>query len=194
VTAHRRESWDSGLAGIASALRQIASERLATADFLLHPNPKVAARMRLLLGNCEGIGLREPCDHAAAIAAMLDADLVLSDSGGLQEEASALGVPLLVLRSTSERPEAIAGGGMELVGTDPQRILASVRRLIGDPAALEAMTNAGCPYGDGRASERIAGIIQQWLNERDKQQDFGEESVALPSPARTGCPRQTYGW
>ncbi len=94
---------------------------------------------------------------------MRDADLVLSDSGGMQEEASVLGAPLLVLRDRTERPEGIACGTMELVGTDAARILSTVRRLLEDRQGLAAMRLPSAPYGDGRAAERIAGSIAEWL-------------------------------
>ena len=146
--------------GIAGALRSIAEQRLATIDLLLHPNPATAAHVRALLLGCEGVALHRPLGHRDTVAAMLGADAVLSDSGGMQEECAALGVPLLVLRERTERPEAIACGRMALVGTDPERIVAAVRGL-GQGAAPVASSDL--PYGDGRASERIAGIVDAWL-------------------------------
>lgn len=161
VTCHRRESWGAGLAGIAGALRTIAEQRLASIDVLLHPNPATAAAMTGLLAGARGIRLHPPLPHAPTVAAMLAADCVLSDSGGMQEECAALGVALLVLRERSERPEAIACGCMTLVGTDPERIVAAVRRLGGrGPAAPSRV------YGDGRAGARIAALIEQWLKDR----------------------------
>jgi UDP-N-acetylglucosamine 2-epimerase (non-hydrolysing) len=97
---------------------------------------------------------------------MRDADLILSDSGGIQEEAPALGTPLLVLREKTERPEAVATGNALLVGTDPVRIVSEVRRLVADPLALAAMSRRAFPFGDGRAAPRIAGIMAEWLNKR----------------------------
>jgi UDP-N-acetylglucosamine 2-epimerase (non-hydrolysing) len=97
---------------------------------------------------------------------MRDADLVLSDSGGIQEEAPALGVALLVLRGKTERPEGIAAGNSRLVGTDRDRIVAEVRRLLDDPVALAAMSRPVLPFGDGRAGPRIASIIMSWLQQR----------------------------
>ena len=94
---------------------------------------------------------------------MRDCDLMLSDSGGVQEEAPALGVPLLVLREKTERPEALWTGNLRLVGTDTGRILEAVRNLLGDPVALSAMAEPCLPYGDGRAGYRIAALIEQWL-------------------------------
>ena len=97
---------------------------------------------------------------------MRDADLVLSDSGGIQEEAPALGVPLLVLRQKTERPEGIAAGCSLLVGTDRDRIVGEVRRVLGDPVALAAMRRTVFPFGDGHAGPRIAAIIVSWLQQR----------------------------
>lgn len=159
VTCHRRENWGNGLAAIAEAIRQIASERITEVEVILHPNPFVSGQMRAMLIGEAGIAFRPPCTHSQAIEAMLHADLVLSDSGGIQEEATALGVPLLVLRRATERPEAIASGNIELVGTDPARLVNAVkRRLSGKSAA-----GASLPFGDGHAGERIAAIIDEWL-------------------------------
>ncbi|WP_310467443.1 non-hydrolyzing UDP-N-acetylglucosamine 2-epimerase [Sphingomonas sp.] len=163
VGFHRRESWDSGFEAIAAALRAIAAEGIAEIAVVLHPNPHLAARARRLLGRQRNIRLRAPCSHREMIAAMLECTLMLSDSGGVQEEAPALGVPLLVLRDKTERPEGIAAGNIELVGTDPARIVAAVRRLLADPLALATMSRPALPYGDGRAAPRIATVIDQWL-------------------------------
>jgi UDP-N-acetylglucosamine 2-epimerase (non-hydrolysing) len=166
VTCHRRESWGEGLAGIAAALRQISAAGTSEIRLILHPNPRVAAQMRDLLGGVAAIELVPPCTHAEMLRMMRDADLILSDSGGMQEEAPALGVPLLVLRDHSERPEAIASGNIALVGRDPDRIVATALRLLSDEEALESMRAPSLPYGDGRASERIAEIAAKWLESR----------------------------
>ena len=163
VTCHRRESWGEGLAGIAEALRAIAASGIADVRFVLHPNAHVARAMRTLLGRCAGIELVEPCGHLAMLAMMRDADLVLSDSGGMQEEAPGLGVPLLVLRGKTERPEGIASGNARLVGTDPEAIRAEVERLLRDRSALAAMAARAFPYGDGRSAPRIAALVSEWL-------------------------------
>jgi len=163
VTCHRRESWGEGLTGIAGAVRQIAASGFVSVEFVLHPNPQVSMRFRNLLAGTPGITLHRPCTHREMLARMQAADLILSDSGGMQEEAPVLGVPLLVLRDCTERPEAIASGNIAMVGRDPERIVAEVMRLLGDPAALEAMRRPTLPYGDGRASERIAEIVAEVL-------------------------------
>ena len=161
VTCHRRESWGDGLESIAAAVREIASAGTARIRFVLHPNPRVQSAMRQLLGEAPGIELLSPCSHDAMLQAMIEADLVLSDSGGMQEEAPLLGVPLLVLRKRTERPEAIASGNIELVGTQPERIVEAVRRLRSDPRRLARMSRPALPYGDGRAGERIADLLTQ---------------------------------
>jgi UDP-N-acetylglucosamine 2-epimerase (non-hydrolysing) len=166
VTCHRRESWGGGLQSIATALGEIARESDALIEFVLHPNAFVARTMRAQLAGIRGIALLEPCAHDQLLQRMRASDLVLSDSGGIQEEAPALGVPLLVLRDKTERPEGIAAGASLLVGTDAARITGEVRRLLGDPAALAAMSRPALPFGDGRAGERIAEITGQWLEQR----------------------------
>jgi len=165
VTCHRRESWTDGLPSIASALAELAGQGMEI-DFVLHPNPFVAERMTILLAGVRGIRLLDPCGHEDLLKRMRDADVVLSDSGGIQEEAPALGVPLLVLRAKTERPEGIAAGSSRLVGTDSGRIVAEVRRLIDDPAARAAMSRPALPFGDGRAGPHIASIIMSWLQQR----------------------------
>jgi UDP-N-acetylglucosamine 2-epimerase (non-hydrolysing) len=165
VTCHRRESWAGGLTSIAAALTELA-ELGVEIQFLLHPNPFVATRMRALLEDTRSVQLLEPCSYEGLLGRIRDVDLVLSDSGGIQEEAPALGVPLLVLRDKTERPEGIAAGSSLLVGTGCDRIVAEVRRLLGDPVALAAMSKRVFPFGDGHASPRIASIMMNWLEQR----------------------------
>lgn len=166
VTCHRRESWREGLHSIAEALLHLARAETADIDFVLHPNPHVASLMRGLVDDCPGITLLDPCSHRELVQRMSNADLILSDSGGMQEEAPSLGIPLLVLREITERPEGIATGNMRLVGTSAERIVAEVTRLLGDPIAYAAMARRAYPYGDGHAAPRIASIIDGWLGER----------------------------
>jgi UDP-N-acetylglucosamine 2-epimerase (non-hydrolysing) len=165
VTCHRRESWGEGLRSIAAALCQLAAGAVCI-DFILHPNAHVEAAMRDELGGNENIRLLPPCGHRELVERMRAADLILSDSGGIQEEAPALGVPLLVLREKTERPEAIASGNARLVGTRTDRIIAEARRLLDDPAALAAMSRPAFPFGDGRAAPHIARIVAEWLRAR----------------------------
>ena len=166
VTCHRRESWGDGLESIAAALVQIA-ETVAI-DFILHPNAYVAGRMQSLL-NRDRIRLLDPCSHSELIHRRRDAQLILSDSGGIQEEAPALGVPLLVLREKTERPEGIATGNSRLVGTSSDAIVRETSRLLSDPLAIEAMSRKAFPFGDGQAAIRIAAIVDQWLAVRAEQ-------------------------
>ena len=162
VTCHRRESWGDGLESIAAALIELASADVEI-DFILHPNRHVAEQMRRLLGGNSRIDLIQPCGHEELVRQMRDCDLILSDSGGLQEEAPALGTPLLVLRDKTERPEAIATGNARLVGTDTRRIVAEAMNLIEDPAARAKMSCPNFPYGDGQSGDRIAQLIADWL-------------------------------
>ncbi len=166
VTCHRRENWGDGLSSVALALRQLADEGTAASEFLLHPNPHVAKTAERMLAGFSAITLVPPCSHPELLARMRDCDLMLSVSGGVLEEAPALGVPLLVLREKTERPEALWTGNMRLVGTDRAQIVDAVRNLLGDPAALAAMSARCLPYGDGRAAYRIAAAIEDWLAAR----------------------------
>lgn len=178
VTCHRRENWGDGLISVAMALRQLAHEGTARIEVVLHPNPHVSQTIERLLGGCPAITLLPPCSQRRLIARMRDCDLMLSDSGGVQEEAPALGVPLLVLREKTERPEALWSGNMRLIGTDTGQILAAVRDLLGDPVALAAMAEPSLPYGDGRAGYRIAALIEQWLVGRSVQPSPRQRSKA----------------
>ncbi len=164
VTCHRRESWGKGLRAIAEALIELTLLHGIAVDLVLHPNPVVAGAMRQLLSGKSGIRLLDPLGHAQMISAMQGCDILLSDSGGMQEEAPALGVPLLVLRSKTERPEGVASGNMMLVGTDRNRIIDGVTRLL-DPAVRAAMSRPALPYGDGHAADRIALHIADFLRE-----------------------------
>jgi UDP-N-acetylglucosamine 2-epimerase (non-hydrolysing) len=161
VTCHRRESWGEGLQSIGAAVRDLAAD--AHVEFILHPNPHVANQMRALLGDVPGVSLLAPCGHRELLTRLRDADLVLSDSGGIQEEAPALGVPLLVLREKTERPEGIATGCARLVGTSTASIISAARKVLADPAALAKMRQPSFPYGDGNAGKRIAAIIEEAL-------------------------------
>ena len=167
VTCHRRESRGEGVRSVATALRRIAQQDRADIDVLLHPNPEAARPMLQLLSEQRGIRLIPPCSHSAMLAIMAQCDLLLSDSGGVQEEAPALGIPLLVLRDRTERPEAIATGNTILVGTDCDRIVGAVGRLLDEPRSLAAMARAAMPFGSFGASDRIAAIVDKWVAERN---------------------------
>jgi UDP-N-acetylglucosamine 2-epimerase (non-hydrolysing) len=166
VTCHRRESWGEGLKSIAAALIEIVRDYTVGVDFVLHPNSHVAATMRQSLDSIRGISLIRPCTQSELVRRMRDADLVLSDSGGIQEEAAALGAPLLILRDKTERLEVVATGNARLVGTSAERIVAEVRRLLGNPSELLAMALPAFPFGKGDAAPQIARVIKQWLDVR----------------------------
>ena len=180
VTCHRRESWGHGVAAIASAVSQLADSGVATFDVIVPPNAHVAQTLNGALCGQPNVTLLAPCPHRELLRRMRDSDLVLSDSGGMQEEAPALGVPLLILRDKTERPEGIDTGNMRLVGTDKDRIVTEVRQLLGDPLAYAAMSRKALPYGDGRAAPRIAAIIKEWLSGREMVTPTGLEPVFSP--------------
>jgi len=168
VTAHRRENWGEPLRRICLALRQLAEQdEDVRVVYALHRNPLIREVATAELGACPRVALIEPPDYGVFVRLMQRATLILTDSGGLQEEAPALGVPVLVLRRTTERPEGIAAGTARLVGTDPEAIVAAAQELLDDPAAHEAMARAVNPYGDGRAAPRIVAAIEHYLGRTD---------------------------
>lgn len=162
ATVHRRESWGKPLENIAHAWLEILHQCPDTALLLpLHLNPIVREPLQRMLGNHDRIFLTEPLDYQQLVSALKNCYLVMTDSGGLQEEAPSLGKPVLVLRSTTERPEAIQAGTAQLVGTDPQNIVQRALTLLTDSSAYERMANIANPFGDGQASRRIAEILHQ---------------------------------
>lgn len=158
VTAHRRENFGEGMQQIAEALKQLADRDDVAIIYPMHPNPNVVEVMRPALSGHDNIALIEPLDYLNFVAMMEASQLVLTDSGGIQEEAPTLGKPVLVMRDTTERPEGVAAGTAKLVGANRQAIVGKVERLLDDPSEYEAMAQAHNPYGDGKASERIARI------------------------------------
>lgn len=164
ATVHRRENWGDRLQDIASGILQILDRHPDTALLLpLHRNPTVREPLQQLLGDHSRVVLTEPLDYDRLVTAMKRCTLLLTDSGGLQEEAPALGKPVLVLRRTTERPEAVDAGTARLVGTDPGVILEEASRLLSDPDAYEAMSRAVNPFGDGKASGRILESCRRLL-------------------------------
>lgn len=161
VTAHRRENFGRPLEDICLALKTLADHYRGAVHFVypVHLNPNVQAPVYRLLGNVPHIHLLPPLDYLPMVNVMRRAALVLTDSGGLQEEAPGLGVPTLVMRNTTERPEGVEAGTLKLVGTDPQTIITEARRLLDDRAAHAAMAGAVNPYGDGHAAPRIVKAI-----------------------------------
>ena len=159
VTCHRRENWDGGMARIALALLQLAARGDVMIVYPQHPNPQLRRAIGEKLGGCDAVQLIEPLAYPEFVRLLEISHFMLSDSGGVQEEAPALGNPVLVLRDTTERPEGIEAGTARLVGTDPARIVAEAGRLLDDPVAHAAMARAHNPYGDGKAAARIAQVL-----------------------------------
>ena len=161
VTAHRRENFGAPLLEICRGLRVLA-DRYEDLQVLypVHPNPNVSGIVRRELSGHPRIVLCPPLDYGPFVSAMKRAYFILTDSGGVQEEAPALGRPVLVLRAETERPEAVEAGVVKLVGPVADRIFEEARRLLDDPAAYSAMAKGASPYGDGRAAERIVGVLR----------------------------------
>ncbi|MEI8251690.1 MAG: UDP-N-acetylglucosamine 2-epimerase (non-hydrolyzing) [Synechococcus sp. ELA057] len=164
ATVHRRENWGERLAQIGAGFLELLERFPDTALLLpLHRNPTVREPLQAMLGAHPRAFLTEPLDYDQLVAAMRGAALVLTDSGGLQEEAPALGKPVLVLRRTTERPEAVEAGTARLIGTDSADIVAQASLLLSDAAAYEAMARAHNPFGDGQASGRIVASARRFL-------------------------------
>jgi len=168
ATVHRRENWGDRLEDIGRGFLQVLERFPDTALLLpLHRNPTVREPLQALLGDHPRAFLTEPLDYDQLVAAMRGCTLLLSDSGGLQEEAPALGKPVLVLRQTTERPEAVDAGTAKLIGTDSADILRETSLLLQSPEAYEAMARAHNPFGDGEASQRIVDLCRGFLNQLD---------------------------
>ncbi|MFZ5746827.1 MAG: non-hydrolyzing UDP-N-acetylglucosamine 2-epimerase [Pseudomonadota bacterium] len=159
VTTHRRENFGGGMEAIATAIRRIAESDDVAVLFPVHPNPNVVSVMDARLGDRPNIARVDPLDYPHFIRALDMAHIVLTDSGGVQEEAPALGKPVLVMRETTERPEGVAAGTAKLVGTDCARIVSEISTLLDVPQAYSAMARAHNPFGDGHAAARIARVI-----------------------------------
>jgi len=173
VTAHRRENH-TAMAGIAEAIRTIAGfpERPQIL-WPVHPSPQVGPVIRAALADVEGIRLVDPLDYASTVAAVGAARFVLTDSGGLQEEAPTLGKPVLVMRRETERPEGLAAGTLRLVGSEPAEVVAWSRRLLDDEGGVyTSMAHASNPYGDGHAAERIVAWLLWKLRHGPKPAEF----------------------
>ncbi|MFD8214902.1 non-hydrolyzing UDP-N-acetylglucosamine 2-epimerase [Streptomyces sp. NPDC059697] len=190
VTAHRRESWGGAMESIGSALADLAR---AEPDLLivlpLHPNPVVRAAILPQVAHIGSIRLTEPLAYGAFARLMNRAHIILTDSGGIQEEGPGLGKPVLVIRDTTERPEALRAGTSRLVGTDREHIVKQVRLLLHDRAAYAAMAKAVNPYGDGRAADRTVRAIGHWMGLCGRPAEFGDapdsagDSASAPDAA-----------
>jgi UDP-N-acetylglucosamine 2-epimerase (non-hydrolysing) len=164
ATVHRRENWGEPLEAIAKGFLKILDQFPDTALLLpLHRNPTVRVPLQEMLGKHPRIFLTEPLDYGELVGAIKRSHLLLTDSGGLQEEAPSLGKPVLVLRETTERPEAVKAGTAKLVGTASENIFAVTGELLSNPDAYGVMANAINPFGDGHAAERILHIVQNYL-------------------------------
>ena len=159
VTCHRRESMGEGVAAIGAALRRLAGRHDVAIILPVHPNPGIAAPLRDRLGDLDNVALVDPLDYPDFVALFNGCHFVLTDSGGVQEEAPALGKPVLVMRETTERPEGLAAGTARLVGFDQDRICAAACALLDDMAVYDSMARAHSPFGDGHAATRIAQIV-----------------------------------
>ena len=161
VTGHRRENFGQGFLDICEALKEIARRHPEVrVVYPVHLNPNVREPVMSILGDRPSIHLIEPLDYLPFVYLMRHSRIILTDSGGIQEEAPSLGKPVLVMRDTTERPEAVDAGTVKLVGTDRNTIVNETERLLIDPVAYEAMSRAHNPYGDGKASERIVKVLR----------------------------------
>ena len=159
VTSHRRENFGEGMKAIAEAIAAVAARDDVAVIFPVHPNPHVRSSVEPILGNLSNVALIDPLDYPHFVRLLAISDLVLTDSGGVQEEAPAFGKPVLVMRETTERPEGIEAGTAKLVGTDKARIVSEIFRLLDDKDAYSAMARAHNPFGDGTAAKQIAEIV-----------------------------------
>ncbi|MEP7353656.1 MAG: UDP-N-acetylglucosamine 2-epimerase (non-hydrolyzing) [Acidobacteriota bacterium] len=160
VTGHRRESFGAGFEGVCEALARLAQRDDVEIVYPVHPNPNVTGPVRSKLGGLSNVHLIEPLDYVSFVDMMRRAHFLLTDSGGVQEEAPSLGKPVLVMRENTERPEAVTAGTARLVGTDPDRIVAEARALLEDAADYERRSRIHNPYGDGTAAEKIVARLE----------------------------------
>jgi len=164
ITVHRRESFGEAVRGVFRAIGRLADRhRDVTFVYPVHPNPNVRGPAHELLGSRDNVCLVDPLGYVDLVAVMKRSILVLTDSGGIQEEAPSFGVPVLVLRDVTERPEGVAAGVARLVGTDEERVFLEADRLLADPQARAAFATVSNPYGDGCAGERIVDVIAHRL-------------------------------
>ncbi len=177
VTTHRRESWGDQMVSSMTAVRDLAKTFHEDLFVLpMHRNPVVREVIEPLLGDQDNVLLVEPLDYAQFVRLMSDSHLVLTDSGGVQEEAPSLGKPVLVMREDTERPEAIQAGTARLIGTERQRVFDEVAMLMEDDVHYASMANAVNPYGDGQAAPRSAAAIGELLGVCERLPDFAVEA------------------
>lgn len=191
ITAHRRESWGEPMARIARAIARLA-KRFGDTNFLLpaHLNPAVRDVLLPPLFGIDNVTIAAPLDYRNFVRAMRDSTLVLTDSGGVQEEAPSLGKPVLVMRDTTERPEAVVAGTVRLVGTDEGLIFEETSRLLTDESAYQSMARSVNPYGDGRAAQRCVCAIEHFLGLGRRPSEFAPAPMPdepMFSAPRTAC-------
>jgi len=176
VTVHRRESWGAGIARVCTAIERIAAAvPNARVTVVVHPNPQVSDQVHAALDPVDGVEVIDPLPYPQLLARLAGSDLVLTDSGGISEEAPSFGVPVMVARTVTERPELVEAGGALLVGTDPGAIAAHATRLLLDPAARALMQPRVNPFGDGFASRRCAAAIGWLLGTRGRPREWSPE-------------------
>ena len=167
VTGHRRESFGDGFDRICAALKKLSERDDVEIIYPVHLNPNVRAPVKKHLGGASNVQLIEPLDYLPFVELMRRAHIILTDSGGIQEEGPSLGKPVLVMRDTTERPEAVTAGTVEIVGTTTAGIVGAVEHLLDDPAAWQRMSAAHNPYGDGLASSRIVKHLLNWHGQQN---------------------------
>ncbi len=187
VTAHRRENWGEGLQNIANAVREL-SDIYTDADFVvpMHPNPIARAPMLETLSTQANVYLVGPRDYLSFAKLMSVARIIITDSGGIQEEAPALGTPVLVARNTTERQEGVEAGTLLLVGTDPVTIVAEARTLLDDPAEYARRSGHKNPYGDGLASQRIVAALDHIFLDGPPPENFQSSEIRTAVSRRLG--------
>jgi UDP-N-acetylglucosamine 2-epimerase (non-hydrolysing) len=183
VTCHRKENQGAPAQEVCRALIDLVRRLPVRVAFVLHPNPIVRGAMAALLAGEDHIRLLEPLDYRDMVRLLDRCWIVLTDSGGLQEEAPALGKPVLVLRNVTERPEALDSANLELVGTDGAAIVASVSALLADPGRLARMSQPAFPFGDGNAASRITAAIVRWLDARSGKRFMLRLGAGAPAAA-----------
>ena len=180
VTCHRRENVGGGVAGVAAALRTLAERSDALVVVLAHPNPMISGPLREMLSGADNVALVEPLPFRPFLELLDRAHFVLTDSGGVQEEAPLIGTPVLIARAVTERMESVEAGTAKLVGTDPGRIVAEASRLLDDSLHHARMARIHSPYGDGRAADRIADTLAAAETARDQPRPSARSSRARP--------------
>lgn len=194
VTAHRRENWGAGLVSIAEGIAQLASDQPDVQFIIpLHPNPRVRKELGAPLEQFENILLTEPLEYTSFARLLERSDLVITDSGGIQEEAPSLGKPVLVARDSTERGEGVKAGTLILVGTDPARIAGEANRLLSDPVAYAEIATSENPYGDGFAADRIVAALEHLLHTGPAPLAFGSgyDRNAVAAAAGVELPDRT---